>query len=320
MERTRRCRHCTYTINFCPFCGTALAGKHDSATKCHNSGVGGGSVSGTSLTPLHAAAYCAEGSTVAAPWCQRPSAWRERLPRRPVSAYEVYLAAVHGFVADEDDNDGAGAAGAPEAPPKVASAEGGYLNDQQIRAAALSWLRLMPAEKRVYEEEAQSWQAQQERVSTEPTANTAAATAGHSSAAVLPSARQLEEGSSSGAAVLCALHSAEQPLPEQSAPRLATQVPSNKATSARRACSSKTSFILFRADMKGRRKMSIREVAAVWRGMSAEEKAPYDAAAACQRTGQFLSRVPSAPNAQSQVAHGGSVQRKRKDAGRSRQG
>ncbi|CAG9573579.1 hypothetical_protein_-_conserved [Leishmania major strain Friedlin] len=283
MERGRSCRRCGCTLQFCPCCGAALGGRRDGAVKGPPNGSEGGLFSCNSSLRTRSAAERALGSGASVPWSQSTAAWRKRLPRRPVSAYEVYLAAVHGVVADEGGKEAAAASRALADPrPAMAAAEGGQRSDEQVRAAALSWLRMTPVEKRVYEEEAQSWQTRLETLSTAP-----------------PSAHDLGEGSSSAAALPDALPSAEQPLPQQQhSSHLVAQRSSPKAT-AERLPRSKSSFVLFRAHMKGRRKMCMRELCAVWRNMSAEEKAPYDAAAASKRTEQFLSQTPSAPGSQS---------------------
>ncbi|CAM67861.1 hypothetical protein, unknown function [Leishmania infantum JPCM5] len=283
MERGRSCRCCGCTMQFCPCCGAALAGKRDGAVKGHSNGNDGGLFSCNSSLRPHSAAERAVGSGASVPWSHGTAAWRKRLPRRPVSAYEVYLAAVHGVVADEGGKEAAAASRTLADPrPAMAAAEGGQRSDEQVRAAALSWLRMTPAEKRVYEEEAHSWQTRLGALSTVP-----------------PSAHNLGEDSSSATALPDALPSVERPLSQQQHSSHLVAQRSSKTPAPERLPRSKSSFALFRAHMKGRRKMCMRELCAVWRNMSAEEKAPYDAAAASKRTEQFLSQTLSAPDSQS---------------------
>ncbi|CAJ1024275.1 hypothetical protein, conserved [Leishmania lindenbergi] len=299
MEKARCCRHCGCAIRFCPCCGAELAGKRDNAVKGLSSDTGGRLSSCNYSFSPHTAADRAEGSGTPAPCCHSTSAWRERLPHRAVSAYEVYLAIVHGFVVKKGDEEADAARAVALTPAAASVAEGGQHNDEQMRGAALSWLRMMPAEKRVYEVEAQLWQARLATVSREPTTSAVAvATALRSSTAAPPLVHNLKEGSSSAAAELYTLPLAERLLPQQPASRLVAKV-SSKTLTSERLPRSKTSFALFRANVKGRRKMSMKEIAAVWRHMSAEEKAPYDSAAANQRTEQLLSQTPSAPGSQS---------------------
>lgn len=270
-------------MRFCPCCGAALAGKRGGAVKGHHSGNDGGLFSCNSSLRPHSAAERVEGSGTSVPSCQSTAASRERLPRRPVSAYEVYLTAIHGVVADDGGKEAAAASRALAVPrPAMAAAEGGQHHDEQVRAAALSWLRMTPAEKRVYEEEAQSWQTRLETRSTAPL-----------------SAHDLREGSSSAATLPDALPSVERLFSQQQHASHLVAQRSSKKSSPEHLPRSKSSFALFRAHMKGRRKMCMRELCAVWRNMSAEEKAPYDAVAASKRTEQFLSQTLSAPDSPS---------------------
>ncbi|GET88412.1 hypothetical protein, unknown function [Leishmania tarentolae] len=280
MERGCSCRYCGCTMRFCPSCGSALTGKRDSTAKCHIGSHDRLLFSRNSSLPHHSTADCAEGSGASVPWCQGVVDWRQRLPRRAVSAYEVYLAAVHGLVADNGDKEAAASSRVLSGPQSErAAAEDGQHNDEQMRAAALAWLRMMPAEKRAYEEEAQSWQTRLETVDTAP-----------------PPAPNTGEDSSLSAVLPDTLPCEERLLPQQQ--HSLNLVAQRTKTTSERMRRNKSSFSLFRAHMKGRRKMCMRELSAVWRNMSAEEKAPYDAAAASRRTEQLLSQTPLAPGSQ----------------------
>ncbi|KAG5505803.1 hypothetical protein JKF63_05139 [Porcisia hertigi] len=293
MEPARRCGQCRFMIRFCPCCGTALGGKSDHALGSPHNVAGSASLPRDAAFLPHVAAQRTECSLSSLPWIENTAAWRRRLPRRPVSAYEVYLAAVYGVVASKGEGKGAASLGTAPA------AEGGHHSDREVRAAAaLSWLRMAPADKCPYEQEAQAWEAHLgtvKKVSVNVPARGAATAL--SSSAEAPTSEHLEGEPPSAASLLFSLPSAEQSLSHpQKAPRVVGGLQSKTHTSMEKRPRGSSSFALFRSSMKGRQKMSMREVSCVWRHMSVEEKAPYDTAAAARRTERFLAQASSSPH------------------------
>ncbi|KAK7194938.1 hypothetical protein NESM_000416300 [Novymonas esmeraldas] len=242
------CGGCQCTLRYCPCCGAALPLRREGEAR-HG---GGHDTLPSGTAACHAGADVVV--TTPAAWRLDAAVWRQRLPRRPVSAYEVYLA-VLGVAADAGETVGGGAAvrgitedafGEDLPPAAAAAVDAEHTREQQPpRDAALSWLRMAAAEKQAYAAEAQAWQ------------DTLAA---------------------GGPAPPVEPH--RQSRPPQTAPRSSTKRSAAGETRVRYP----SSFDLFRAGLKGRRKMTMTEVCAVWRCMSAAEKAPYDVAAASQRT------------------------------------
>lgn len=189
---------------------------------------------------------------------------------------------------------------------------------QQQRAAAVAWLRLTTQEKQRYEDVAQKWSATQRQTLQEDACNMgadrAAATAVVAASTscsqvndVTPSAEAQATAAAAGtlkpsSSFLTAslsqqaslvLPSPPPPPPPPFSPAVSSSTAksakraSQKATSAKAFGRRLTSFDLFRSTLRGK-KWTVAKATACWEGMSAEEKACYDAAAAAFRTEGFL--------------------------------
>jgi hypothetical protein len=238
--------------------------------------------------------------------------WKQRLPTRPVSAYEVYKAqqqetrqtagaAWDVLSADVSDaKDTAFSHGEPTRTSTCAAGESAVLTpppqpQQELdgqRTLAVAWLQLSPQAKQRYEAVAQWWFRElQHRSCAESTATTSATPTANTAteeAAVFP-----QEGGTTDALSVAPAAGVEAPTPPPLTTTSVTKRSRRPAMSTKNTRGpAKTSFHLFRAETKGRG-WSMAEAAAVWQRMSVAEKARYDAAAARYRTATLLPLLSS---------------------------
>ncbi|KPI84608.1 hypothetical protein ABL78_6340 [Leptomonas seymouri] len=294
MEGRGRCRRCHTTFQFCPCCGAALLAAGEISAKGNH----------RSLTPVaSASAQEDDGGSM-------NDTWMQRLPDRPVSAYDAYQAEqldalCRGDATTRPATENAGqqnisqaecASSQKQLALRTCNAFDSFAEDPQEqqkhqRAVAVAWLQLPLQEKQHYEAVAQRWacylrsKACSEQQSPAPplteilAAKRSAVPVTKSEANAPVEAAATTDMETASKTIQDIHHATRKAPPKRSS---GTALISSKATNR-----GLTSFNLFRAEIKGRG-WKVSEAAAVWQRMSATEKGRYDVAAARNRTEGFL--------------------------------